>query len=179
MSRIKVHMKGRQLGEFKIWKLIWIKIQVLLTGTRSLVGKASALEKPRTWVRVLASVWFFHFFRCVLSSVLPLRSVGRSNFDKGLLNLATLIKKRHILMKTAVLHSYVYMYGIVIFHICMSLFESTLLSFCKPQSKLDLPTLRQGSRERKNATEQIKNMTHARTYMYMHTCMCIHMYVYT
>ena len=35
----------------------------------------------------------FHFFRCVLSSVLPLRSVGRSNFDKGLHNLATLIKK--------------------------------------------------------------------------------------
>ena len=33
----------------------------------------------------------------------------------------------------------------------MSLFESTLLSFCKPQSKFDLPALRQGSRERKNA----------------------------
>ena len=33
-----------------------------------------------------------------------------------------------------------------------SLFESTLLSFCKNQSKLDVPTLRQGSRERKNAT---------------------------
>ena len=42
-------------------------------------------------------------------------------------------------------------FSIVIFHICMSLFESTLLSFCKPQSKLDIPTLRQGSRERKNA----------------------------
>ena len=41
----------------------------------------------------------------------------------------------------------------------MSLFESTLLSFCKPQSKLDLPTLRQGSWERKNATELIENMT--------------------
>ena len=39
----------------------------------------------------------FHLFRCVLSSVLPLRSVGRSNFDKGLHNLTTLIKKRHIL----------------------------------------------------------------------------------
>ena len=25
----------------------------------------------------------FHLFRCVLSSMLPLRSVGRSNFDKG------------------------------------------------------------------------------------------------
>ena len=39
----------------------------------------------------------FHLFRCVLSSVLPLRSVGRSNFDKGLHNLTTLIQKRHIL----------------------------------------------------------------------------------
>ena len=31
-------------------------------------------------------------------SLLPLRSVGRSNFDKGLHNLITLIKKRHELM---------------------------------------------------------------------------------
>ena len=85
-----------------------IKIQVLPTGTRSLVGKASALENPRNWVRVLASVIFFHLFRCVLSSVLPLRSVGRSNFDKGLHNLTTLIQKRHILMRTAVLYIYIY-----------------------------------------------------------------------
>ena len=35
--------------------------------------------------------------------------------------------------------------------------------YCQPQSKLDLPTLRQGCRERKNATEQIKIMTLART----------------
>ena len=48
-----------------------------------------------------------------------------------------------------------YIFSIVIFHICMTLFESTLLSFFKSQSKLDLPTLRQGSRETKNATEQI------------------------
>ena len=41
----------------------------------------------------------------------------------------------------------------------MSLFESTLLNFCKPQSKLDLSTLRQGTEKEKNATEQIKNMT--------------------
>ena len=41
----------------------------------------------------------------------------------------------------------------------MPLLESMLFSFCKPQSKLDLPTRRHGSRERKNATEQIKNMT--------------------
>ena len=33
----------------------------------------------------------FHLFRCILSSVLPLRSVGKSSFDKGMHNLATLI----------------------------------------------------------------------------------------
>ena len=39
----------------------------------------------------------------VLSSVLSWRSVGRSNFDKGLHNLTMLIQKRHILMRTSVL----------------------------------------------------------------------------
>ena len=38
-----------------------INIQVLPTGTRNLVGKASALENPRTLVQVLASVRFFNF----------------------------------------------------------------------------------------------------------------------
>ena len=42
------------------------------------------------------------------SSVLPLRSVGRSNFDKGLHNFTTLIQKQHILMRTAVLYIYMY-----------------------------------------------------------------------
>ena len=37
-----------------------------------------------------------YMFRCVLSSVLPLRSVGRSNFDKGRHNLTTLIHKTDI-----------------------------------------------------------------------------------
>ena len=46
----------------------------------------------------------FHLFRCVLSSVLPLRSVRRSNFDKGLHSLTTLNKKRRILIRTAVLY---------------------------------------------------------------------------
>ena len=32
-------------------------------------------------------------------------------------------------------YTHAYIYSIVIFHICMSLFESTLLSFCKPQYK--------------------------------------------
>ena len=45
----------------------------------------------------------FYLFRCVLSSMLPLRSVGRSNFVRVCVNLTTLIQKRHILMITAVL----------------------------------------------------------------------------
>ena len=64
--------------------------------SRGLVVIASALEKPGTWVRLPASVIFFYLFRCVLSSVLPLRSVGRSNFDKGRHNLTTLIHKTDI-----------------------------------------------------------------------------------
>ena len=63
----------------------------------------------------------------------------------------------------------------------MSLFESKLFSFCKPQSKLDLPTLRHGIREGKNATDQIKDMTLARIYIYIYMCaiyMCVCVYVY-
>ena len=48
-------------------------------------------------------------------------------------------------------HIYISYTYIVIFCICLLLFHSTLLTFCKPQSKLDLPAHRQGSRERKNA----------------------------
>ena len=49
----------------------------------------------------------FHLFRCVLSSLQPLRSVGRSNFDKGLHNLITLIKKRHKLMIKVAIYIYI------------------------------------------------------------------------
>ena len=35
----------------------------------------------------------FYLFRCVHSSMQPLRSVGRSNFDKGRHNLTTMIQK--------------------------------------------------------------------------------------
>ena len=46
----------------------------------------------------------FNLFRCVLSSVLPLRSVGRSNLDKGRHNLTTLInKKTDIYQRTAII----------------------------------------------------------------------------
>ena len=37
------------------------------TGTRSLVGKLSELENPRTWIRVLVSV---RFFICSVASFL-------------------------------------------------------------------------------------------------------------
>ena len=51
----------------------------------------------------------FYLFRCVLSSVLPLRSVGRSNFDKDLHNLITLIQKRHKIMIEMKLLYYTYL----------------------------------------------------------------------
>ena len=53
-------------------------------------------------------------------------------------------------------HSWYYLFSIVFLDISMPLFESMLLSLLLSQSKLDLPTLCHGSRERKNATEQIK-----------------------
>ena len=71
--------------------------------------------------------------------------------------------ERHVLITVFFgnVHCWFY-FTIVIFHNCMSLFQSPKLSFCKPQSKLDLPTLRQCSRETNFATEQIKNMILAR-----------------
>ena len=66
------------------------------------------------------------------------------------------------------IYIYPYLYRMVIFNICMSLFESTLFSFCKLQGKLDIPTLRQGSKEGKNAKSQINNMTiTTNIYIYM------------
>ena len=58
-----------------------------------LSGKTSALDMPRTWVRLLASVKFFIYSVASILSVQPLRSVGRSYFDKGRHNLTTLIQK--------------------------------------------------------------------------------------
>ena len=42
---------------------------------------------------------------CVLSSVLPLRSVGRSNFDKGRHNLSTLINKKPTFINELLLYN--------------------------------------------------------------------------
>ena len=47
----------------------------------------------------------FYLFRCILSSVLPMRSVGRSNVDKGRHNLITLIHKSDIYQRTDELYN--------------------------------------------------------------------------
>ena len=60
--------------------------------------------------------------------MLRLRGAGRSNFDKGLHNLSTLIKKRHILMRTAVLYIYT--------HIAKLLYELRSRVVCYTKIKL-------------------------------------------
>ena len=58
--------------------------------------------------------------------MLPLRSVGRSNFDKGLHNLTTLIKKRHILNENSCnIYMYIKLIEILLkFHldVCMCVY---------------------------------------------------------
>ena len=63
--REKVHMKQR--SEYEDLKAYKDKDSGSATGTRCLVAKASALEMPGTWVRVL-ECQIFHLFRCVLFS---------------------------------------------------------------------------------------------------------------
>ena len=66
----------------------------ILPGDTSLVGRASVRHSEYLGSNP-SECQILNLFRCVLSSLLPLRSVGRSNFDKGLYNLITLILKRH------------------------------------------------------------------------------------
>ena len=101
-----VSMSAGYARDYSTYSIYIYMYNIYIYGTHGLVGKASVPAKPRTWVRVLASVRCLHLFRCVLSSVLPLQSFGRSNFDKGLHILTTLIKK-DILMRTAVLYMYI------------------------------------------------------------------------
>ena len=54
--------------------------------------------------------------------MLPLRSVGRSNFVRVCINLTTLIQKRHILMRTAVLYMYIYIYTYIYIYICIYIY---------------------------------------------------------
>ena len=101
---------------------------------------------PRTWVRLLASVKFFYLFRCVHSSVQPLRSVRRSNFDKGRHNLTILIQKSAYINESCYI---IYIYVYFFYHSCPLLiplcniatlfqslfyvvFESTLLIYANP-----------------------------------------------
>ena len=56
----------------------------------------------------------FDLFHCILSSLLPLRSVGRSNFDKGLHGLITLNQKRHKIM-IDIKSLCIYIYGICMY----------------------------------------------------------------
>ena len=75
------------------------------TGTRGLVAKASALEKPGTWVRILASVRFFicsvaSFLLCCPCEALegPI-STGFAYFNNNV------DSKRHIILRTAILYN--------------------------------------------------------------------------
>ena len=56
------------------------------------MGKASAPQAEDLGSNP-SECQIFHLFCYVIFSLLRLRSVGRSNFDKGLHNLITLIKK--------------------------------------------------------------------------------------
>ena len=75
---------------------------------RNSVGRASVLR-----TEVLGSNpserQIANLFRCVLSYLLHVRSVGRSNFDNGLHNLVMLIQKRHVnyknKIKTYIIHT--------------------------------------------------------------------------
>ena len=60
-----------------------IKIQNLLTDTVAQWVKHRR-DKPWAWVRILANVILFIFSVAFFISLLPGRSVGRSNFDWGL-----------------------------------------------------------------------------------------------
>ena len=66
----------------------------------------------------------FYLFRCVLSSLLPLRSVGRSNFDNGLQNLITLIHKTTSDNDIAILYIYIHIYTYmhIYIYICIYIF---------------------------------------------------------
>ena len=78
------------------------------TGTHSLVVYASAIEKPGTWVRVLASV---RFFICSVASFLLCcpcdAQEGPISTKVAYLN-TNVDSKRHIIIRTATLYIYIY-----------------------------------------------------------------------
>ena len=62
-------------------------------------------DKPKVLGSNPSECHIFNMFRCVLSSLLPSRSVERSNFDNDLHNLITLNQRRHkIIIKMKLLY---------------------------------------------------------------------------
>ena len=59
------------------------------------------------------------------------------------------------MQEVQVYHEYMHIY-IVISYLCLSFLSINIVEFCTTLSKFDLPTLHQGGRERKNATEHIE-----------------------
>ena len=80
-------------------------------------------------------------------------------------------KKRQANFFLCYIYIYIYMFIYIYMYIYIHNFKKNfacrflkinIAEFCQPQSNLDFPTLRQGSRERKNDMEHIDNMTLAR-----------------
>ena len=86
------------------------------TGTRSLVVYASAIEKPGTWFRVLASV---RFFICSVASFLlccPCDALeGPISTKVAYLN-TNVDSKRHIIIRTATLYIYIYIWTVMLYN---------------------------------------------------------------
>ena len=70
------------------------------------------------------SKYIYALYICVLSSLLPLQSVGRSNFNKGLHNLITLIQKRHVIMIEMKLLYYIYKHIYICVSVCVKGMQS-------------------------------------------------------
>ena len=86
------------------------------TGTHSLVVYASAIEKPGTWVRVLASV---RFFICSVASFLLCcpcdAQEGPISTKVAYLN-TNVDSKRHIIIRTATLYIYIYIWTAMLYN---------------------------------------------------------------
>ena len=85
--------------------------------SQGLSGKASALDNAEDLGSTPSDCQVFYLFRCVHSSVQPLRSVGRSNFDKGRHNLATLIQKSTYINESCYISIYIYIYVYIYIYI--------------------------------------------------------------
>ena len=90
-------------------------------------------DKPRAWVRILASVGFLICSVAFFISLLPWRSVGRYNFDRGLQNSTMLILRKRQAKKNPMLkiESNVDIHGekntYQNIYACVYLYETTIL----------------------------------------------------